>query len=178
MAEPEIVRNLTVTKITTSSVTLDWTEPEGNSSFYRVEWTDGAVNKRDDTFESNITVSDLTPGVLYTFGVRAVTDQNVTEGKSVTVSRYTKPEIVRNLTVTEITTSSVSLDWTEPEGNSSFYRVEWTDGRASGSHNVNKTYINITQLTAGVQYQITITAVAGDGRTEGQSITVFQYTSE
>ncbi|XP_078139133.1 receptor-type tyrosine-protein phosphatase eta [Centroberyx gerrardi] len=177
-SNPEVVRNLTATEITTSSVSLSWTEPEGNSSFYRVEWTDGRDNGSHSVNKTYINITQLTAGVQYTFTVIAVAGDKETVGVASNISLYTKPEVVRNLTVTEITTSSVSLSWTEPEGNSSFYRVEWTDGRASGSHNVNKTYINITQLTAGVQYQITITAVAGDGRTEGQSITVFQYASE
>ena len=68
--------------------------------------------------------------------------------------------------------------WTEPEGNRSFYRVKWTDGKVSGAKNVTQTQINITNLTAGVQYNITVTAVADDERTEGQSEAVTQYTSK
>jgi len=90
----------------------------------------------------------------------------------------TEPEVVRNLSVTEITTSSISVMWNKPEGNSSSYRVQWSDGDVTKSENVNQTQINITDLTAGVQYDIHVTAVAGDGSTEGQSATVFQYTSK
>lgn len=93
-------------------------------------------------------------------------------------SLSSEPEVVRNLNVSEITTSSVSLSWTKPEGKSSFYRVQWTDGNVTDSGNVTETHINITNLTAGVQYEITVTAVAGDGSTEGRSEAVSQYTSK
>ena len=68
--------------------------------------------------------------------------------------------------------------WNKPEGNSSFYRVQWTDGDVTDSENVTQTNITITKLTAGVQYEITVTAVTDDGRTDGQSNTVSQYTSK
>ncbi|XP_074490158.1 phosphatidylinositol phosphatase PTPRQ [Sebastes fasciatus] len=174
--KPEVVRNLSVTEVTTSSISLKWTKPEGNSSFYRVQWTDGTTNHSVKVTETNITITELTAGVQYNFTVIAVAADNKTESKGAQIFRHTKPEVVRNLSVTEITTSSISLKWTEPEGNSSFYRVQWTDGNVSYSNNVTQTHITITNLTAGVQYEITVTAVTGDGSTDGQSTTVYQYT--
>ncbi|XP_076588510.1 receptor-type tyrosine-protein phosphatase eta-like [Chaetodon auriga] len=176
--KPEAVRNLTVTQITTSSVSLSWTEPEGNSSFYRVQWTDGQLKETVNVTETHVDITNLTAGVQYEISVTAVAGDGLTEGQSTTVTQYTKPEAVRNLTVTQITTSSVSLSWTEPEGNSSFYRVQWTDGHLKETVNVTETHVDITNLTAGVQYEISVTAVAGDGFTEGQSTTVTQYTSK
>ncbi|CDQ82434.1 unnamed protein product, partial [Oncorhynchus mykiss] len=90
----------------------------------------------------------------------------------------TMPEVIMNLTASEITTSSVFLNWTEPLGNRSSYRVEWTDGKTSGSQNTPETSFNVTALTAGVQYLFTVTAVAGDNTTVGQSKTVSKYTSK
>ncbi|XP_050929430.1 receptor-type tyrosine-protein phosphatase eta isoform X11 [Lates calcarifer] len=174
--KPEEVRNLSVTNFTTSSVSLNWTEPEGNSSFYRVQWTDGKFSLTDNVSETSITISNLTAGVQYKVTVTAVAGDHQTVGQSVAVSQYTKPEEVRNLSVTNFTTSSVSLNWTEPEGNSSFYRVQWTDGKFSLTDNVSETSITISNLTAGVQYEVTVTAVAGDHHTVGQSVAVSQYT--
>ncbi|XP_029908872.1 receptor-type tyrosine-protein phosphatase eta-like isoform X2 [Myripristis murdjan] len=177
ITNPEVVRNLNVTGTTTSSVSLNWTKPVGNSSSYRVEWTDGGVSGNQAVNETYINVTGLTAGVQYTFTVTAVAEDEETLGRVETISLYTNPEVVRNLNVTGTTTSSVSLSWTEPVGNSSFYRVEWTDGGVSVTQAVNETYINVTGLTAGVQYEIKVTAVAGDGHTEGQSVTVFKYTN-
>ena len=65
--------------------------------------------------------------------------------------------------------------WTKPTGYSSFYRLQWTGGNVTGSDNVSDTSMTITGLTAGVQYEITVTAVAGDGSTEGQKATISKY---
>ncbi|XP_055778233.1 receptor-type tyrosine-protein phosphatase beta-like isoform X1 [Salvelinus fontinalis] len=174
--KPEVIRNLTVSEITTSSVSLSWIEPLGNRSFYRVEWTDGSRDMNTTTNETAFNVTELTAGVKYTFRVTAVAGDEMTEGKNISVSLFTKPEVIRNLTVSEITTSSVSLNWTEPLGSISFYRVEWTGGNISGSQNTTGTSVNVTALTAGVQYLFTVTAVAGDNTTVGQNETLSMYT--
>ena len=90
----------------------------------------------------------------------------------------TEPETVRNLSVTEITTSSVSLNWTKPEGQSSFYRVQWTDGNVTKNDSVNETYVNISELTAGEQYTFSVMTVAGDQKTVGEAKTVSLFTSK
>lgn len=91
----------------------------------------------------------------------------------------TEPEVVGNLRVTNATTSSVSLTWTEPAGNRSVYRVQWADGHSNGtSRNVSGTNITINNLTAGVLYYISVAAVADDGHTEGRNVTVERYTSK
>ncbi|XP_070686461.1 receptor-type tyrosine-protein phosphatase eta [Pempheris klunzingeri] len=170
LTEPEAVRNLNVSGLTTSSVFLTWTEPEGESSFYRVQWTDGDVTQNDTVTQTHINISNLTPGVQYEINVTAVAGDGRTDGQSTAVSQYTKPEAVRNLNVSGLTTSSVFLTWTEPEGESSFYRVQWTDGNVTQNDTVTQTHINISNLTPGVQYEINVTAVAGDGRTDGQKV--------
>ncbi|XP_032379279.1 receptor-type tyrosine-protein phosphatase eta [Etheostoma spectabile] len=173
--KPQVVRNLTANKITTSSISLMWTKPEGNSSFFTIQWTNGTKNLNANVKETTINVTQLTAGVQYHFTVIAVAGDNATLGEAKTISLYTKPEVVRNLSVTEITTSSISLMWTKPEGNSSSYRVQWTDGNGNYNENVTQTQKNITNLIPGVQYKMTVTAVAGDGST-GQSTAVSQYT--
>lgn len=85
-----------------------------------------------------------------------------------------EPEVVTSLSVVNITTSSMFVSWTKPVGNSFFYKVQWTNF----SVNVSDTFKIITNLTAGVQYEINVTAVAGDGSTKGQSATVTNYTSK
>ncbi|KAM9570347.1 receptor-type tyrosine-protein phosphatase eta isoform 4-T4 [Salvelinus alpinus] len=172
--KPETITILTVTKITTSSVSLSWTKPEG-SSFYRVKWTDGSINDSQNTTGTSVNITGLTAGVQYDFAVTAVAEDNKSEGRNKTVLKYTKPAIVRKLTVSEIRTSSVSLSWTEPEGNRSFYIVQWTDGSDIGSKNTTETSTTITGLTAGVRYTFRVTAVAGDNTTvgEGSETTTF-----
>ncbi|XP_064786416.1 receptor-type tyrosine-protein phosphatase eta isoform X3 [Oncorhynchus masou masou] len=172
--KPETITVLTVTKITTSSVSLSWTKPEG-SSFYKVEWTDGSINDSQNTTGTSVDVTALTAGAQYVFTVTAVAGDNKSEGQNKTILKYTKPAIIRKLTVSEIRTSSVSLSWTEPEGNSSFYIIVWTDGSDIGSKNTTRTSATITGLPAGVGYTFRVTAVAGDNTTvgEGSETTTF-----
>ncbi|XP_056244330.1 tenascin-X isoform X4 [Seriola aureovittata] len=173
---PELVRNLTVTNVTTSSVSVDWSEPEGNSSFYRVQWTDGQFNDTSYVSETSMTISNLTAGVQYKINVTAVADDNHTDGQSTAVTQYTKPEVVCNLSVTNITTSSVYVMWTEPKGNRSFYRVHWSNGSTNRRDSVTETKLNITELTAGVNYSFTVIAMAGDNQTESEMAQIFQHT--
>ncbi len=50
--------NLTAVDITTSSVLLNWTEPNGQSSRYRVEYDDKNVIAEN----TSIMLNDLIPG--------------------------------------------------------------------------------------------------------------------
>ncbi|XP_005947443.1 receptor-type tyrosine-protein phosphatase eta [Haplochromis burtoni] len=115
-------------------------------------------------------ITGLTPGAVYQIVLNCSGSCNVS-------NITTKPETV-NLTVTDITTLSMFVSWTKPVGNSSFYKVQWRDGRTSDAVTVSDTFKNITNLTAGVQYEINVTAVADDNHTEGQSATVTKYTSK
>ncbi|XP_056272216.1 receptor-type tyrosine-protein phosphatase eta-like, partial [Pseudoliparis swirei] len=169
IGEPSVSTN-------TSSISLSWTSPPGEVFKYRLEWHNGGALTTGHTSSTFSVLSGLVSGTKYTISVVAVAGDNQTEGHAHTFLSVTKPEVVRNITVTQITTSSVSLKWTKPEGNSSFYRVQWTDGNGNGSDHVTQTNITMTNLTAGVQYEITVTAVTDDGRAEGQSTTVSQYT--
>ncbi|XP_010764284.1 receptor-type tyrosine-protein phosphatase eta-like, partial [Notothenia coriiceps] len=160
----------------TSSISLNWTQPPGEVLLYRVEWDHGGAKTIRDTNNLFAVLSDLIPGTSYNILIIAVAGDNKTTGDPHQLTIVTKPEVVRNLSVTDITTSSISVMWNEPEGNSSSYRVEWSDGNVTKSENVTETQITISNLTAGVQYDINVTAVAGDGSTEGQSTTVSHYT--
>lgn len=86
-----------------------------------------------------------------------------------------KDTAVKNLAASDVSTSSIFLSWT---GNWYFFRVEWTNGSINEAVNVTVTQINITGLTAGVQYKVTVYAVAEDGVTEGAKSSVTTYTSK
>ncbi|XP_035273586.1 receptor-type tyrosine-protein phosphatase eta-like isoform X4 [Anguilla anguilla] len=173
---PDVIRNLSVTHFTTETVSLNWTEPEGNSSFYRVEWDDNTVPVNKTTNETSVVITGLTAGAQYVFRVLAVAADNQTAGDSVNKTQYTRPNVIKNLSVTDVTTATVSLNWTEPEGNSSFYRVEWDDNTVSMSKTTNETSVVVTGLTAGAQYVFRVLAVAADNQTAGGSVSETQYT--
>ncbi|KAJ8406506.1 hypothetical protein AAFF_G00300800 [Aldrovandia affinis] len=173
---PDVIRNLTVTQITTSSVSLHWTEPQGQISFYRVEWNDSTVSVNKSTNLTSVDITGLTAGARYTFSVVAIADDRKTEGDPVSKSVSTRSDVIRNLTVTQITTSSVSLHWTEPQGQISFYRVEWNNSTVSVTKSTNLTSVNITGLTAGARYTFSVVAIAEDRKTEGDPVNETLYT--
>ena len=85
LTEPDIIINLTADDITTSSVLLNWTEPNGQSSRYLVEYENNNVTTETNSIEIN----HLTPGAPYTFRVFAVAADHVTEGRASQISLYT-----------------------------------------------------------------------------------------
>uniref|UniRef100_G3PAL9 protein-tyrosine-phosphatase n=1 Tax=Gasterosteus aculeatus aculeatus TaxID=481459 RepID=G3PAL9_GASAC len=160
----------------TSSISLNWTSPPGEVFKFRLEWSSNGDMRNMCTYDNFAVISELIPGTSYTISVIAIAGDNQTEGRAHRITAVTKPEVVRNITVANVTTSSISLKWIEPKGNSSFYRVQWTDGNVTHNNSVNTTSITITNLTAGVQYKITVAAVTNEGSTEGQNTSVSQYT--
>ncbi|XP_052453255.1 tenascin-X [Carassius gibelio] len=171
--KPDVIMNLTAVDITTSSVLLNWTKPNGQSSRYRVEYED----KNMTTENTSIKINDLIPGAQYTFKVFAVAADHVTDGRANQISLYTKPGVISNLKITEITTSSMFLTWDEPVGNRSFFKIHWMGDKTNGNSTTTDTSYNITGLTAGVNYTLDITAVAADNSTEGESAVTSKYTS-
>ncbi|XP_016085759.1 receptor-type tyrosine-protein phosphatase eta-like [Sinocyclocheilus grahami] len=173
--KPDVISNFTVSKITTSSMFLTWAEPFGNRSFFKLNWTDENLDLNRNAIETNNTsyhISGLTAGVSYTFCITAVAADQSTEGETVCISNYTRPNVV-SLAVSEITSSSVFLSWDEPVGNRSFFKVQWADDKTDATNN---TSYHITGLTAGVSYTFCITAVAADQSTEGETFCISNYT--
>ncbi|XP_071395777.1 receptor-type tyrosine-protein phosphatase eta-like [Centroberyx affinis] len=164
--KPEVVRNLTFTEITTSSVSLSWTEPEGNSSFYRVEWTDGRENGSHNVNTTSTNITALIAGVQYQITITAVADDDLTDGQSTTVSQYTSPGTIEAPSVSQ-TTSSISLNWTKPAGEVFKYRVEWHSGGEVMTQTTHYTSAVLPDLIPGSNYTLKVIAIAQDNRTEG-----------
>ncbi|KAF7702230.1 hypothetical protein HF521_001513 [Silurus meridionalis] len=175
--KPDVVTNLTVSNKTTSSVSLNWNEPNGNRSYFTVQWTGGSVNNIINTSDTSYTVTGLTAGVKYIFTVTAVAVDKQTTGSPTQISAFTNPDAVTNLTVSNKTTSSVSLTWNEPPGNKSYFILRWTGGSLNKSINISTTSYNVTGLTAGVNYTFTVTAFAGDGQNGGATTQISAFTN-
>ncbi|XP_048829394.1 receptor-type tyrosine-protein phosphatase eta-like isoform X2 [Brienomyrus brachyistius] len=172
---PDVIRNLTITAISTTSVSLSWAPPVGNAAFYSVLWNDNSTQQNTTSLNTSITISDLTAGTQYTFRVTAMAGDNQTAGAPMSVSHFTRPDVIRNLTITAISTTSVSLSWAPPVGNAAFYSVLWNDNSTQQNATSLNTFITISNLTAGTQYTFSVTAIAGDNQTAGAPISLSQY---
>ncbi|XP_041125873.1 receptor-type tyrosine-protein phosphatase eta-like [Polyodon spathula] len=172
--KPDIIANLTTSAITTTSIALSWSAPNGNAIGYRVETIGNpAKNLTVNTLFTGIT--GLVPGNNYTLRVIALAGDNVTEGDAVTISRFTKPDIIANLTTSAITTTSIALSWSAPNGNAIGYRVE-TIGNPAKNLTVNTLFTGITGLVPGNNYTLRVIALAGDNVTEGDAVTISRFT--
>ncbi|KAG2463326.1 PTPRJ phosphatase, partial [Polypterus senegalus] len=123
---------------------------------------------------SSINVTDLNPATNYTFRVTAVALDYQTEGSSATIIQYTLPNVIMNPTSVALTTSSISLSWSPPKGGSVTYKVYLLNNGTVVLTNISS--INVTGLMPATSYQFSVSAVAQDHKTEGNNVTITQYT--
>ncbi|KAK1161621.1 receptor-type tyrosine-protein phosphatase eta-like, partial [Acipenser oxyrinchus oxyrinchus] len=176
--KPDIISSLSVTSVSTTSISLSWTKPQGNSSSYRVQVQGTGLDRNLTANSESISVTDLTAGSVYTFSVTARAADNLTEGDSVNITKHTKPDIISSLSVTSVSTTSISLSWTKPQGNSSSYRVQVQGTGLDRNLTANSESISVTDLTAGSLYTFNVTARAADNLTEGDSVSITKHTSK
>ncbi|XP_077343739.1 uncharacterized protein LOC143988218 isoform X2 [Lithobates pipiens] len=171
-ALPGIVKNLIKENITTTSISLSWEKPDGNASSYLIQILEEPAFNRKATTTSDI-IEGLTPGNYYTFLVSSFVE-NV-QGSSLVISSYTKPEIVKNLTIWSITTTSISLSWDKPYGNASSYFIHILGDPTFNRTATTTSYI-IEGLVPGNYYTILVSAHAGDIAVQGDYVSLSTHT--
>ncbi|XP_056906900.1 receptor-type tyrosine-protein phosphatase eta-like [Takifugu flavidus] len=135
-------------------------------------WTTAAMPTLTaaETATQTGTMASAIPTTVGTF-----TPGPASENGTTSLHTTMQPEAVTNLQVTHFTTSSATLNWTKPAGGQSF-KVQWTDGINNWTENTTALSHTIHSLTPGVQYNVTVSAVAADGWTEGKGQTVSLHT--
>ncbi|XP_053496914.1 receptor-type tyrosine-protein phosphatase eta-like [Ictalurus furcatus] len=176
--KPDAASDLRVTEITTSSLFLNWTEPIGEKSFFKVQWSNDSITLNSITSNRFFNIANLNPGVNYTILISAVAADNITEGEAVGLSVYTKAETVSSLTILNVTNSSILLNWTEAMGKISHYVIQYENFSTTINNTTEITGINIINLAPGVQYTFKVFAVAADNKTEGNYSCISAYTSK
>ncbi|XP_072000221.1 receptor-type tyrosine-protein phosphatase eta-like [Engystomops pustulosus] len=170
--KPEVVKNLLTENITTTSISLGWSKPEGNASSFYIQILE-ISSFNSSVITTSTLVEGLIPGYGYTFLVTAVVGVNIT-GNSSSIFEYTKPEVVKNLLTGNITTTSISLGWSKPEGNASSYYIQILEIPSFNS-SVITTNTKVEGLIPGYGYTFLVTAVVGVNIT-GNSSSIFEYT--
>lgn len=90
---------------------------------------------------------------------------------------FLDPAVVEKLTVTDVTTTSMSLSWLKPEfGNAESYCVRWNHND-SIFDSIFNTSVTIPDLTPGSQYNISVAATVQNGTIKGQSAFTSNFTS-
>ncbi|KAG8445049.1 hypothetical protein GDO86_009984 [Hymenochirus boettgeri] len=171
---PGDVQNLTVYNISTSSISLSWVPPEGNSSSFLIQILGNPMFNLTTTSEF-VDVEGLIPGNYYIFNVSSLVGESNIEGRSTSISTYTKPGDVQNLTLYNISTSSISLSWGPPEGNSSSFLIQIL-GNPMFNLTTNSEFIDVEGLIPGNYYIINVSSLVGESNVEGRSKSISTYT--
>ncbi|KAM6408173.1 receptor-type tyrosine-protein phosphatase eta [Rhynochetos jubatus] len=178
--KPSPIHELKVEYVGVTSVSLTWTVSDAASSSYtyRIEVVDGASVRNLTSDVNRIEITELLPGTLYNFTVFAVAADGQTAGEGVSISLYTKPSPIHELKAEYVGVTSVSLTWTVSDAASSSYtyRIEVVDGASVRNLTSDVNRIEITELLPGTMYNVTVFAVAADGQTAGEGVSISLYT--
>ncbi|KFZ55492.1 Receptor-type tyrosine-protein phosphatase eta, partial [Antrostomus carolinensis] len=178
--KPSPVLNLKAEHVGVTSVNLTWavSDAASNSYTYRIEVVNGTSVRNLTSSVTRVEITELTPGTMYEFTVFAVAADGHTEGGGVSMSLYTKPSPVLNLKVDYVGAEKVNLTWavSDAASNSYTYRIEVVNGTSVRNLTSNVTRVEITELIPGTLYNFTVFAVAADGHTEGEGVSIRLYT--
>ncbi|XP_077567249.1 receptor-type tyrosine-protein phosphatase eta-like [Stigmatopora nigra] len=169
--KPHAVTNVSVTWVTTSQISLNWSRPEGNYSSFQVRWTDGETVRINLASLPSITLGGLSAGTSYDVAVFTVADDQMTQSQPATVSSYTRPEKPQNLTATS-ETHQLWVWWNLPGGRADVYRVNISNADLSYSAHVATQVApaQFSHLHPGRLFQVAVTAVAGSRSTTSDPI--------
>ncbi|XP_070687308.1 receptor-type tyrosine-protein phosphatase eta-like [Pempheris klunzingeri] len=170
VTKPAVVRSPTIINVTTSSVFLNWIEPEGNATSYVICWMPGEACS--NTTETSFTIPDLTPGFQYNITVAAVAVDSSNKGEETLITTFTRPEKPGDIRITAQGTDYLNTSWTLPSGRVDHYevRISNEDWMNSKSSKTTLTTAHFTDLHPGRIFVITVMAVAGDfNNTSNQS---------
>ena len=178
---------LTASRITNTSMTLDWSAVENRAS-YKVERK--AANENSYTTiktaltGTSLNVTGLTKNTKYKFRVRAISASGM-EGNAIastfqtsnTSEVETQLPAPTTLTASSITNTSMTLNWSAVANRAS-YKVEQKTANDSSYTTIKTgltgTSLNVTGLTKNTQYTFRVRAISSSGM-EGTAITkIFQ----
>ena len=93
---------------------------------------------------------------------------------------FTEPSPVLDLKAEYVGVTSVSFTWVvnDAASNSYTYRIEVVNGTSVRNVTSSVTKVEITELIPGTMYNFTVFAVAADGQTEGEGVSISLYTSK
>ncbi|XP_029705380.1 collagen alpha-1(XII) chain isoform X1 [Takifugu rubripes] len=170
------VKNLQVTDPTTNSLRVRWEPAEGDVRTYNIFYvpTNGGAERAMQVsgMSTSTVLRDLQPDTKYT--VTLVPVYTDLEGKRSSANGKTKPlGGVKNLQVTDPTTSSLKVRWDPAEGNVRQYRIFYvpTAGGAEDMEQVSggTTSTVLRNLLSDTAYTVTVVPVYPEGEGLRQS---------
>uniref|UniRef100_A0A672FSD7 Collagen alpha-1(XII) chain n=1 Tax=Salarias fasciatus TaxID=181472 RepID=A0A672FSD7_SALFA len=167
---PQPPRNLRVFNATTSSLAVKWDHAPGPVQSYRVTYTGGQEQMQVPAGTTTIILRNLMPDTPYTVSVLPVYPAR--EGKRQSEDGKTRPlGSVRNLQVTDPTTSTLNVRWEPAEGNVRQYRIFYVPATGGAEDMVSGGTTNtvLRNLLSDTPYTVTVVPVYPEGEGLRQS---------
>ncbi|XP_077456826.1 tenascin isoform X1 [Stigmatopora argus] len=162
-------RDLQKLELTDESITLEWKNSQAQVENYRIKYgpLSGGEHREllfpagpKDTTHAKII--GLRPGTEYGMGVTAVKDER--ESLPTTTNAVTALDAPKDLTVIEVTETTMMMEWRRPLAKLDSYRLVYVSADGQRAEEVvpgaSESY-TLRGLTAGMLYTISITAERG-----------------
>lgn len=172
---PGPVSDFRVTNVSTRAIGLAWSS--NYSDFFKILITQDGGGKPPEektTSQSSIVIEGLFPGTKYCFEIFPQ-GPNGTEGDPQTLCSTTDPSAVFNISVVNVTTTEMTLQWQSTDVASEYiYHLDVVSKHSSKQVNSSVNEVTLQGLTPGTLYNITI--VPEVNNIKGDSSTTTQYT--
>lgn len=181
-AEEYLVPEISYSKLTYNSVTLDWDTVSGAAKYrvYRFSPTKAKYLKYKDVTTNSLSVTGLKAKKEYKFYVAALdsSGKELVRSTNFSVTTPAKPSsklaAPTGLIASAKTEKTITLKWNKVSGASAYrvYKYDSSTGKFVKYKNVSKTTCKVSGLSAGTSYKFMVAAlVKKDGKYQEQTRT-------
>lgn len=159
-------KDLEVSEASETTLVLIWKRPLAKFDIYRLVFTSADGHRTElevPGSASTYTLKNLSPGMLYTMTL--TTERGRKKSAPAHLSASTGLGTPRGIRFSEVTDTSATVHWTVPRARVDSYRVTYVPVQGGSPMTITvdggESHTVLPNLTPGVTYQVTVTAVKG-----------------
>uniref|UniRef100_A0A3B5BJV0 Tenascin-like n=1 Tax=Stegastes partitus TaxID=144197 RepID=A0A3B5BJV0_9TELE len=162
-------RDLQTVELTDESITLEWKNSQAHVDNYRIKYGPLSGGEHGELLfppgpkeSTQAKITGLRPGTEYGMGVTAVKDER--ESLPTTTNAVTALDAPKDLTVAEVTETTMILEWKRPLAKLDSYKLVYISADGHRAEDVvpgSSESHTLRALTPGMLYTISITAERG-----------------